>query len=71
MRTAEMKTLRMIIFGTTLHTKIRNTNIGDDCGFTNVEIWVKQRQRHWRDHIEHMNNGTFAKIIMTGKPNTK
>lgn len=49
--------------------KVKNINIGEGCGITIVVKWARNRQSHWRGHVEEMDNKRLAKIIvMTGNP---
>lgn len=54
LRTAEMKTLRTFT-GRSLHDRIRNEHIRQQCGVNDVVKWRRQTRQYWYQHIKRLN----------------
>lgn len=67
MRTVEMKTLRTIQ-GKTLHDRIRNEDIRQQCEIQDIGRWVRQRRRFWNKHIKRMEDSRLVKAAKMNNP---
>lgn len=50
---------------------MRNDNIRDKCGVQDVAKWPRAGRRHWKDHVDRMQNIRLAKIVKDQTPSTR
>lgn len=67
LRTAEMKTLR-VIAGKTLRDHERNANIREQCDVCDVVRWGRQRRRQWYEHVRRMDENRLPRRVLEGRP---
>lgn len=61
LETAEMKVLRKIM-DKTLLDYVRNENIRKECKVDNINNWIIEKKRRWKNHIDRMSENRMVRI---------
>ncbi|XP_060526928.1 uncharacterized protein LOC132702361 [Cylas formicarius] len=67
LRVTDMKTMRTIV-GNTRRDRVRNTDVGEQCGIQDIVIREKQRKRQWYNHVRRMDENRLPRIVLENKP---